>query len=141
MAIAMRVNYTDVLRDGTLKNFYVNGEKMGYQFDIRLSYYRGHFLSVIDELALKVDGKEVKEEDIIFCLHGKEFGVNQLKGATSEFWGITEPAMIQVFRKDGLEMGNHEVDFHMIFRSPYMPISETEFMPIDSSECKVMDIK
>ena len=141
MAIAMRVNYTDVLRDGTLKNFYVNGEKMGYQFDIRLSYYRGHFLSVIDELTLKVDGREVKEEDIIFCLHAKEVGVNQLKGATSEFWGIKEPATIRVFQKDGLETGNHEVDFHMIFRSPYMPISETEFMPIDSSECKVMDIK
>ena len=98
MAIAMRISFTDVLRDGTLKNVYVNGKKMGYRFDVRLSYYRGHFLSVIDELTVSVDGEEVKPQDITFCLHGKEFGISQLHEATTEFWGIREPATIKIFR-------------------------------------------
>ena len=45
MGFAMRMNFVDVIVDDSFKNYYVNGKKMGYQFDIRLSYYRGHFLS------------------------------------------------------------------------------------------------
>ena len=141
MAIAMRISFTDVLRDGTLKNVYVNGKKMGYRFDVRLSYYRGHFLSVIDELTVSVDGEEVKPQDITFCLHGKEFGVSQLHEATTEFWGIKEPATIKIFREGGLEKGEHEIDFHLVFRSPYMPIGEQAFMPWDSSQCKILTVE
>ena len=49
MAFAMRINFVDVVCDDSMKNIFANGKKVGYQFDIRLSYYRGHFLSVIDE--------------------------------------------------------------------------------------------
>ena len=141
MAIAMRISFTDVLRDGTLKNVYVNGKKMGYRFDVRLSYYRGHFLSVIDELTVSVDGEEVEPQDITLCLHGKEFGISQLHEATTEFWGIKEPATIKIFREGGLEKGEHEVDFHLVFRSPYMPIGEQAFMPWDSSQCKILTVE
>lgn len=141
MAIAMRLNFTDVLRDGTLKNVYVNGKKMGYCFDVRLAYYRGHFLSVIDELTVSVDGEQVETQDITFWLHGKEFGVSQLHEATTEFWGIKEPATIKVFREGGLENGEHEIDFHLVFRSPYMPIGEQAFMPWDSSQRKILTVE
>ena len=72
MAFAMRMNFVDVVVSDSLKNYYVNGKKMGYQFDIRLSYYRGHFLSLIDEFAVKVDDFEVPNERIKFCINGKE---------------------------------------------------------------------
>ena len=55
MGFAMRMNFVDVVVDDSLKNVKVNGKNIGYQFDIRLSYYRGHFLSVIDEFGVKVD--------------------------------------------------------------------------------------
>ncbi len=138
MAIAMRVNYTDVVRDGTLKNVFVNGKKAGFEFQIRLSYYRGHFLSVIDEFGLKIDGEEISEQDIRFCLHGKEFGIAELHDLVSEFWLITEPATIKVFRAGGLEPGPHDVDVHLLFHSPYMPISDTEYMPIDGDGSKTL---
>ncbi len=141
MAIAMRINYTDVLREQTLKNTYVNGNKIGFQFDIRLSYYRGHFLSVIDELNLKVDGIDIAAQDMVFCLGEKEFGINQLRDAVNDFWRIDEAATIKVFHEGGLLEGDHEIDFHLVFRSPYMPIGENVFMPWDSSECKVMTVK
>lgn len=85
MAIAMRIQFTDVIVPDSLKNYFINGKKSGLQFDVRLAYYRGHFLSVIDELSLKIDGKDIPSEDIRFCLHGKEFGVEQLHDLVSEF--------------------------------------------------------
>lgn len=131
MAFAMRINYVDVICDNSFKNVFANGKKVGYQFDIRLSYYRGHFLSVIDQLEVKLDKKEVPQDTITFCLHGKEFGVSQLHDLVSEFWTIAEPATIKVFKDGGIESGEHEIDLVLMFHSPYMPISETEYMPID----------
>ncbi len=138
MAIAMRVNFTDVVRDGTLENVFVNGKIVGFQFQVRLSYYRGHFLSVIDELGVKIDGEEMPQEDIRFCLHGKEFGIAELHDLVSEFWPIIEPATIKVFKDGGLAPGEHDVDFHLLFHSPYMPISDTEYMPLDGDGAKTL---
>ena len=69
MGFAMRMNFVDVVVSDSLKHYYVDGKKMGYQFDIRLSYYRGHFLSVIDEFKVKVDDFEVPAERIKFCIN------------------------------------------------------------------------
>lgn len=140
MAFAMRINFVDVVCDDSLKHIYANGKKVGYQFDIRLSYYRGHFLSVIDELAVTVDGEPVTEADTRFCLHGREFGISQLHDLVSEFWQITEPAVIRVFKAGGLPAGDHNIDVKLMFHSPYMPISETTYMPIDGCGSKTLTL-
>ena len=44
MGFAMRMNFVDVVVSDSLKNYYVDNKKMGYQFDIRLSYYVIFFL-------------------------------------------------------------------------------------------------
>jgi hypothetical protein len=140
MAFAMRINFVDVVCDGSLKNSYDCGIKTGYQFDIRLSYYRGHFLSVIDKFGVKIDGQEVDTERIKFCLHGKEFGICQLPGLVSEYWLITEPATIKIFRPGGLDSGKHNVDVTLMFHSPYMPVSDTGYMPIDGCGSKILEL-
>ena len=54
MAIAMVIRYVDVICDDSLKSFYINGNRMGYQFDVRLACYRGHFLSMMrSEMSLR----------------------------------------------------------------------------------------
>lgn len=140
MAFAMRINFVDVVCDGSLRHVFADGKKLGYAFDIRLSYYRGHFLSVIDELGVQVDGTAVPVENIKFCLHGKEFGVSQLHDLVSEFWQITEPATIKVFQPGSLPAGEHDIDVKLMFHSPYMPISETAYMPIDGCGSKRLQL-
>lgn len=141
MAIAMVIRYVDVICDDSLKSIYINGKKAGYQFNVRLACYRGHFLSVINEISLKTDGEEVPENDIFFCIHGKEFGLSQMKENNSEFWWIVESATIKVLKRGGLEEGEHTLDFHMVYRCPYMPIGELEYMPWDSSQEKKLTLK
>lgn len=141
MAIAMKIRYVDVICDDSLKSIYINGKKMGYQFDVRLACYRGHFLSLINELSVTTDGEEVPSPDIRFSLHGKDFGMEQIKENNSEFWRIAEPATIKVHKKGGLPEGEHHIDFHMVYRCPYMPIGEGEYMPWDSSQEKTLTLK
>lgn len=141
MAFAMRMNFVDVVVDDSLKHYRVNGKKMGYQFDIRLSYYRGHFLSVIDEFAVRVDGEAVPNERIKFCINGKEFSPIEFDKCYAEFWRITDPATIRVFCPGGLSEGSHDIDVTLMFRSPYMPIGpDHQYMTVDSCGSKTLRI-
>jgi hypothetical protein len=141
MGLALRLNFVDVVCDDSLKNFWANGKKIGYQFDVRLSYYRGHFLSTIDEIGVKVDGVDVPAENISLCLDGKEYGVAELHDLVNVFWPIIEPATIKVFQPGGLSEGEHDVDFTLYFRSPYMALSETEYQSIDSCGSKRLNVQ
>ncbi|MBE5890691.1 MAG: hypothetical protein E7282_06935 [Lachnospiraceae bacterium] len=141
MGFAMRMNFVDVVVDNSLKHYDVNGKRMGYQFDIRLSYYRGHFLSVIDEFAVKVDGEPVPNEMIKLCINGKEFSPIEFDKCYTEFWQVIEPATIRVFYPGGLSDGAHDIDVTLMFRSPYMPIGPNHmYMPVDSSGSKRLEI-
>jgi len=136
--IALRLNFVDVICDDSLKSVYANGRKVGCQFDVRLSYYRGHFLSTIDILKVFIDGQEMPAQDITFCLKGKEYGLAQLPDLVNVFWPITEPATIRVFLPGGLPEGSHDINFVMYFRSPYMAIGKGQYMPINSSGEKTL---
>ncbi len=141
MGFAMRMNFVDVVVDDSLKNIKANGKNVGYQFDIRLSYYRGHFLSVIDEFGVKVDGQEVPAEAIKFCINGKEFSPIEFDKCYTEFWQVIEPATIKVFSPGGLSEGEHEIDVTLFLRSPYMPIGPNhQYMPVDSCGSKMLKV-
>lgn len=141
MPIALRLNFVDVICDNSLKHIYANGKKVGCQFDVRLSYYRGHFLSTIDQLEVSIDNQDVPKQDITFCLNGEEYGLVQLSNLTNVFWPIKEPATIKIFKDGGFDNGEHALDFTLYLRSPYMEIGKDKFMPIDSCGSKVLSLK
>lgn len=141
MAFALRMNFVDVVVSDSLKHYYVDGKRMGYQFDIRLSYYRGHFLTVIDEFVVTVDDFTVDNERVKFCINGKEFSPAEFDKCYSEFWQVIEPATIRVFFPGGLPEGEHKVDVKLMIRSPYMPIGPNHmYMPVDCSGSKTLAI-
>ncbi|MGI6039666.1 MAG: hypothetical protein GX257_00835 [Clostridiales bacterium] len=141
MAFAMKFNMVDVIVSDSLENCYVNGKRVGFQFDIRLDYYRGQFLSVIEELEVTVNGEKIDTESIRFRLHDKEFGVCQLETCCNEFWRVTEPATIFVRKGGGLPEGEHDIELRLMFRSPYMAIGPNKYMPVDNCGTKKLRVK
>jgi hypothetical protein len=142
MKFAMRMNFLDVISDNSLENFYANGNPVGFSFDVRLGYYRGHWLSCIDELAVKADGEEMPQEAIRFGLNGKEFSVSQLKHCRTEFWPLLVPAKISVLKKGGLAEGRHNIEIVLMLRIPYMSLGGVHnYMPLNSSGQKELSVK
>ena len=142
MGFVMKVKLTETLRDGTLRNYYESGKAAGYQVDVRLAYYRGQYLSVIDQFELEVDGEKADDLDLRLCLHGKEFAPWELKEEFTEFWGIKEAATIKVRKPGGLSKGEHNVKLTLMFRCPYLPLpgAEHAYAPVDSNDEKTMTL-
>lgn len=143
MGFAMKMGLRESIVPGTLKNTYEDGKMIGYEFGIQMDYYRGHYLSTIDELSVKVDGEAVPEECITFCLNGKEFGVVQLKDCFTEYWEILQIATLKIWKPGGLSRGEHEIDLRLMSRSPYMPLDVENhvYMPLDHCSCLTMKIQ
>lgn len=145
MAFSMKLPFVDVVCDNSLKNTFVNGKKLGYEFQIRLSNYRGHYLSCIKEFGVVVDGKEIDSTDLTFCLNDKEFAVAQLPYLISEFWNIVDSATIKVFAPGGLQEGEHQIDITLILRIPYLPTpgskKEHDYALLDSCGSKQLTLQ
>lgn len=140
----MRINFTDVLLKNSLRNTYVDGKKMGYEFKVRLSNYRGHFLSAVDQFEVRTDGERVPDEALRFCLNDKEFTPSQLRECYTEWWDLLTPAVMKVYKKDGLSPGDHDVTLKLMLRVPYMPLpggdNDHTYMPLDCGDKQVLTI-
>lgn len=136
MAFAMRMKLNpEIIKKDSFKNLYINGEKNGFEFNVQLAYYRGHYLSDIDLLEVYLDGEKMPQEAVTFEINGKELPVYKLTYAVTEFWSQVEQAKIRVIKKGGVETGEHELELKLMLRVPYMQIGpDHDFMPLDSGE-------
>ena len=138
MAFAMRMKLnSEIIKKNSFKNLYING----FEFDVQLAYYRGHYLSDIDLLEVYLDGEKMPQEAVTFEIKGKELPVYKLTHAVTEFWSQVEPAKIRVIKKGGVEAGEHEVELKLMLRVPYMQIGpDHNFMPLDSGDHVVVQV-
>ena len=136
MGFAMRMPLNEqIIKKASFKNMYINGQKNGFEFDVQLAYYRGHYLSDIDLLEVYVDGEKMPQEAVTFELNGKEMPIYKLTYAVTEFWSQVVPAKIRVIKKGGLSVGEHELELKLMLRVPYMQIGpDHNFMPLDSGD-------
>ena len=142
MAFAMRMKLnSEIIKKNSFKNLYINGRKNGFEFDVQLAYYRGHYLSDIDLLEVYLDGEKMPQEAVTFEIKGKELPVYKLTHAVTEVWSQVEPAKIRVIKKGGVEAGEHEVELKLMLRVPYMQIGpDHNFMPLDSGDHVVVQV-
>ena len=136
MGFAMRMQLNkEIIKKDSFRNLYINSAKNGFEFQVQLAYYRGHYLSDIDLLEVWVDGEKMPQEAVTFEVNGKEMPVYKLSWAVTEFWSQVVPAKIRVLKKGGLVPGDHQLELKLMLRVPYMQIGpQHNFMPLDSGE-------
>lgn len=142
MGFAMRMLLnSQIIKPSSVRNLYINGAKNGFEFDVQLAYYRGHYLSDIDLLEVFVDGERIPQEAVTFEVNGKELPVYKLSWAVTEFWSQVEPARIRAIKKGGLAPGEHEIRLNLMLRVPYMCIGpDHSYMPLDSGDAVQVEI-
>jgi len=108
-----------LLEEQTITNYIVEGIILGYEFRIRYPFWRGTFLSCIEQLKFKVDQEEININNIYFTLKGRRYYVEELKELYKDYWFILDYATITVIKKGGITKEIHEITVEMLHRIPY----------------------
>ena len=111
----------EVIQSVGFRNIKENGKVTGFQFKIRLPYYRGIFLSQLMPGTLYVDGEKFEKEDIVWHIKGEDYTYDEMKSDYQTHWAVTEPAVLKVKKAGGLSQGYHEITYGFCFTSSYMP--------------------
>ena len=91
----------------------------GFEFDIRIPYYRGIALSMIEAFEVTVDGTEMPRDAIRFVLRGREFSHDEMEQDADTRWEFGEIATLKVDRP--LTPGEHRVSQATQLRIAYLP--------------------
>ncbi len=107
----------------TCKNVEENGAIIGFEMQTHITYYRGIPLSMINFLAVEVDGVPVPAEDIRFTAdHIDWFSLEEMKTVTTIKWEYGVPGTVRVLTEGGLSKGSHEVKLTVCTRTAYIPV-------------------
>lgn len=121
-----------ILCEQGFKNVLKDGEKVGFQVRVRISYYRGIALSILDGYDIEVDGEKFGNDVISFSLDNKEFiPCTELGNYTEKRWEYGDKAYLHVKKPGGLKRGLHHVKVTQKIAVPYLPFSTAFFQEKD----------
>lgn len=106
----------------------------GFAFDARLGYYRGIGLSMIEDLAVTLDGEAQPRESVLFEQNGKSWSLDAMEEAYDDRWEFGSVATISVTRAGGLGVGEHSLTLKEKLRISYLPF------PLFAEDSKVITV-
>lgn len=111
----------DLIQTRGFHNTTVDGKVAGFQFNIRLTYYRGIFLSQLRPWDITVDGERFDKRSVIWNLKGEDFSYEQMSREVDAHWGPEDTMTVKVPKNGGLKEGYHEIKAGYRFSSSYLP--------------------
>ena len=107
------------------RNIVEDGQTTGFQLEVRIAYYRGLGLSMVEGFEVSVDGREFPRENNLFTLRGRTYTYQQMETEYEEHWEMGEVAQLTVPLPGGLSAGTHEVAVVEYLRVSYVPVITT----------------
>ncbi|GHE90090.1 hypothetical protein GCM10017786_22900 [Amycolatopsis deserti] len=94
----------------------------GGEVEVRMPYYRGLFLSMVEAVDLVLDGTPVPPERTTFTVHGNTYTFAELPRVTDDRWEMGERAVLGFTTDEPLTPGEHDVAVSVRLRISYMPV-------------------
>jgi len=110
-----------VIGENGFSNVAEDGKTIGFQLEVRIAYYRGLGLSMLEGFDVIVDGRQFPREDNLFTVRGRTFTSRQMETEYDERWEMGEVAHLTVPLPGGLAPGKHEVAVVEYLRVSYVP--------------------
>jgi len=111
----------EVIQVRGFHNIMEDGAVTGYQFRVRLESYRGQWLCMMRFDGVEVDGQKIANDDMVWCIGGVDYTIDQMADISKVQWPISEAAVVKVKKAGGLAQGYH--DFVVAYRhiAAYIP--------------------
>lgn len=94
----------------------------GGRIEVRMPYYRGLGLSMVEAVDLVIDGTPVPPELTTFTVHGHTYTFAEMPGVTDDRWEMGERAELAFETGKPLAPGEHDVAVSVRLRISYMPV-------------------
>ena len=107
------------------RNVVEDGQATGFQLEVRIAYYRGLGLSMVEGFEVNVDGREFPRENNLFTVRGRTYTYTEMETEYDERWEMGEVAQLTVPLAKGLSAGKHEVAVVEYLRVSYVPVITT----------------
>ncbi|MCS6946456.1 MAG: DUF6379 domain-containing protein [Steroidobacteraceae bacterium] len=117
----MRLLETPTIQMRGFRNVRSGADVVGFQFAVRLPYYRGIWLSQLRPAVATVDGIEYRDRQIAWTIGGVTYEQDRLAEHPDVHWSITEPAVLTVRKPGGLAPGFHDIEVLIRFSASYLP--------------------
>ncbi|MEV0597793.1 DUF6379 domain-containing protein [Streptomyces sp. NPDC050315] len=94
----------------------------GGELEVRMPYYRGLFLSMVEAVDLTLDGRPVPPERTTFTVRGTTYTFDEMSGVTDDRWEMGERAVLAFETDTPLTAGEHDIAVSVRLRISYMPV-------------------
>lgn len=111
-----------IIVEDTLRNTEHDGSVTGFEVGVRLPYYRGLGLSMVENVEVSVNGETMPPEATSLTVHGNTYRLLDLPGVFDDRWEMGEVATVSIVKQGGLAAGEHEVAVVERLRVSYMPV-------------------
>ncbi len=105
------------------QNVIQNGQIIGFQMKLRITYYRGIFLPLLAGFDVTVDGERFNAEQMRFGLDNRTYTFDEVGKAEKVHWDFGVPATLTILKPGGLKPGIHDVQVIQTVKPSYMPPS------------------
>lgn len=89
---------------------------------VRMPYYRGLGLSMVEAVDLTLDGQPAPAERTTLTVHGNTYTFDQLPTVMDDRWEMGERAELSFTTDEPLADGEHEITVSVRLRISYMPV-------------------
>ena len=96
--------------------------RTGGVVEVRMPYYRGLCLSMVEAVDLTLDGAPVPTDRTTFTVHGNTYRFDQLPTVLDDRWEMGERAQLAFETDQPLAPGEHDVAVAVRLRISYMPV-------------------
>lgn len=102
---------------------------LGIAVSIQLPWYRGLWLSFVDDVAASVNGVEVAREQLRFELGGKSYTIAELPEQWETLWFVADKAVVVIPVTPVPDHGDSiDVDVTLTLRLGYMQIMPMRYV-------------
>ena len=113
-----------IICDQGFKNVMKEEEITGFQLRVRISYYRGIQICLLDGYDIEIDGEKYDPDDVSFSPTGETFyEMKSIGQYTDVRWEFGDKAYLHVKKPGGLKRGLHTVKVTQRIDVPYLPFS------------------
>ena len=96
------------------------GAVEGFELKIKIPYYRGVPLSLVEYIKVAVNGVPYEMEKIRFTVESGSFMMKEMETVYSKRWQFGEKATLRVYQPGGLIHFDQDVELWIKVRPPYL---------------------